>query len=770
MKKSIPRFLPTVVALFSLLTLNAGAKLVAWYPLDEASASPESVTENIAGNNATMIGYNADPGLSFVTRAHPSVRPDLGTSYLVTKTTTQGGGFNLGGLPAVQPTDKFTISFWFKVLTFDQFDRFLETQVGNGNGQHGIRIDTGGAPGNKVRVLVRDGNGTTNSLHTHPLTLKNDGTWYFFAFRYDSAAAAGSQFLLTVVEATGAPVDEAAIAAATASPATIATGAMSYPHATAGTLVGVELPGANNANNLHGAFDEYAFYDNSDGNGVLSNLQLADVYNFGPSGVKLVNSFTTSRTSVSPGNPATLSWNVATPFDTLTLRDSAGNITDLAPSTAAGAGMLSVNPSTTTTYWLRATRGGAANVSTLRILSGAAPEIASFSASAKIIPASGSVDLSWAVTGADSLTLDPGATNVTGLTTTTVSPAATTNYILSATNGFGTATANLTVAVTTGPIPAFRYFASTAGNTTALWNDEIGTRHWTLANALRNAPLLTPSANTNITASYSTGGGINGGSTPSFQLPEITVELWIRPSTLSASHEVLFETGGGQNGVSVLMTASEFRFLGSSADVRTLDLTIPVAGLNLADFIQVVFSTHATTDAFEASVRDTFGNVRTASATADITIGVNGAGLFVWASGALGVSDTNLGGRTDAAGTSPSGLSGFAGEIGILNIYDRILAPAEIQLAFSAVATTVAPPVVVPFVITKVEGPLNSTLTLTWNSIAGHLYAGEFSPNLEEWFDLNDPVNATAEQTTKTYNLPPNQSQFYIRVRDRGLD
>ncbi len=72
----------------------------------------------------------------------------------------------------------------------------------------------------------------------------------------------------------------------------------------------------------------------------------------------------------------------------------------------------------------------------------------------------------------------------------------------------------------------------------------------------------------------------------------------------------------------------------------------------------------------------------------DVLIGGNGAVVFAYGSGGLG-GDNNLGGRTEAADVNPEGLTGFAGEIAILNIYDSILSSDDIQLAFDAVATAV---------------------------------------------------------------------------------
>jgi hypothetical protein len=201
------------------LTSPSFARLVAWYPLDESPSAPPSVSENISGNDATLIGYDADPAFSFVTRGVPSARPNLGFAYDFDRTDAAGGGFNLGTGTAVQPTDQFTISFFFQPQSFRTFDRFFETLVGNSNDLHGMRIDTGGT-GNQVRVLVRSATGA-NTQFTHPTVLRNDGTWYFFAFRYDTTAIATDPFRLTLVEMDGSAVDEAAITAATSGTANV---------------------------------------------------------------------------------------------------------------------------------------------------------------------------------------------------------------------------------------------------------------------------------------------------------------------------------------------------------------------------------------------------------------------------------------------------------------------------------------------------------------------------------------------------------------------
>ncbi len=482
--------------------------------------------------------------------------------------------------------------------------------------------------------------------------------------------------------------------------------------------------------------------------------------------IELVTSFATDVDTASPGNPATLSWVVVEPLTTLTLDDGSGGApTDLSALTTAGEGSIMVTPSETTTYALTATQGDDSQTVSIEIISGEAPDIQSFEASSSFVEAGSEVELTWDVAGATALSLDPDAVDVSGTTELSLTPTGSTTYTLTATNAFGSSTAEVLVDVLTSPLPTNRHHASGMGNTDTLWMDQVGNQNWNMTGATLNSPLTAPSANTNITAAYSTTGGTSGGSTGSFQYPEFSTEIWFRPGDLTADHQVIFETGGGQNGISALITDSAIRFLGSSADARNLDITIPTVGLNMDDFIQLVMTNSSETGIFTASVRDTFGTVRTATEEAAVFIGTNGAGLFVWASGALGTSDNNLGGRSEAAGVTPEGLTGFTGEIGIVNVYDFVLEPADIAAAFSRVASIGSGPS--GLAVTEVSfDDASDQMTITWNSINGQSYNVEFSTSLrsDEWFDFAGPFEAASDQTTQVLNLPPNQDRFFVRV------
>ena len=763
--------LSNLLLLLSLaLSLPVSAKLAAWYPLDESAASGATITtENVAGNSATIVGIDPDPAFNSVMKEHPSATQALGTSYLLNGGDFNGGVISLGANSAVQPTDQFTFTCFYQPGAFSPFDRVFESLDGNSPEQNGIRIDLG-TSGDRVRFLARDGSGSTTNV-THPLTLKNDGRWYFCAFRYDSASVDGTPLRITVLELDGSTIDEAAIAAATNGPANVNTGALSSTHALE-TLIGSSFTTGGGGNSLNGAFDELAFYDNSDGNGVLSDAELATNAQFGPSGVELITSFTTDLLSTSPGNPATLRWNITEPFDSLILDDGNGTTTDLVPLTSAGSGTTTVSPTETTTYYLKGINGDIQNTHAIKILSGAAPEITSFIASSPVVQTGSSVELNWAVIGADTLTLDPGMTDVSALSTTTVTVAENTTYILSATNGFGTTTAEVTVAAFDGIVPAHLYNAGTETNTDSTWFDQIVGKNMNVIGLFRNFPLATESPNTNITAAYSAEGPGVGAAVGAFQFAQSTFEIWLRPGTITADHGVIFETGGGQNGLAALVNENGLRFIGSAVNVRNLDLVVSLGGLNLTDFIQVVFSHDTTSDSFSVSVRDTFGAVRTASATASVIMGGNGAVVSAWGSNGVAAEPNNLGGNTEIEGASPAGLTSFLGEIAIINVYDQLLDETQIKAAFDSVATITAPPQGGLNAITTITYDGASNVTLTWNSQSGTTYDAEFSTSLapETWFALEQPVTATEAETTNAFIIPANQKKFFFRIIETTPD
>lgn len=228
------------------------------------------------------------------------------------------------------------------------------------------------------------------------------------------------------------------------------------------------------------------------------------------------------------------------------------------------------------------------------------------------------------------------------------------------------------------------YNAAAAANTPVAWQDGTGTRNWTLGNTVLTSALAVPSAAVGIMAAYSRDPGaaqVVTASAVSYQYTDVTVESWVRPGALDGDHQIVFESGGGQNGASILLSSAGVRFLGSAGNARTVDQVLSLDGLVLDDFLQIAYSIHGAEDIFDIYVRDVAGNSVSASLSGvNVTHGSNGASLFRQTG-----AEVNLGGRTEAVGAAPAGLRPFDGEIAVVNVYNSALTAAELLAAHQAV-------------------------------------------------------------------------------------
>ena len=332
------------------------ADLVAHYSFDELAGSGDVVVDSLGNNDGTLIGAPQ------VTRGIPSSLPALGTAYEF----GLRGGADLGTRKEVRPSDQFTLTWWMRPTTLNSFDRIYETLAGTGNDGNGIRIDLGANPGNRVRVLLRDGNGSTSTQHTHSQDLRSDGTWYFIGVRYDSTAGDGSALKITVLPAQGSAT-ASSITEATQSPASLGTGPIDL-HAS-GAFLAADDAGASGSNDFGGALDDFAVFQTGDTFGVLSDVDLAAIFNRGalafdpPKPLPLIKSFETSSQTISTGSSVTLSWEVSH-ADTLSIEPGIGSVND---QTANGRGSLQLTPDGTTIYTLRATNSEGSTATTLQV-------------------------------------------------------------------------------------------------------------------------------------------------------------------------------------------------------------------------------------------------------------------------------------------------------------------------------------------------------------------------------------------------------------------
>jgi hypothetical protein len=159
--------------------------------------------------------------------------------------------------------------------------------------------------------------------------------------------------------------------------------------------------------------------------------------------LSLIQSFSTSDTSVVTGTQVTLSW-AASNYDTLVIQP--GNI-DAAALSTNGSGSTQVTVNATTTYTLTASFGGSDQTRSVEITALAdEPIIQSFTSSDSSVETGTQVTLSWAASNYDTLVIEPGNINAAALSTngsgsTMVTLNDTTTYTLTANKG-GTETSS----------------------------------------------------------------------------------------------------------------------------------------------------------------------------------------------------------------------------------------------------------------------------------------------------------------------------------------
>jgi hypothetical protein len=155
-----------------------------------------------------------------------------------------------------------------------------------------------------------------------------------------------------------------------------------------------------------------------------------------------IASFTASPASITAGASTTLNWT--------TSGATSVTVTPGSFASTAATGSVALSPTATTTYTLTATNstGSMTATATVTVAQPNVPAISSFTASPTSIALGAISTLSWATTGASTLTITPGtfaSTSSSGQTN--VSPEATTTYVLTATNAAGSVTATAMVAV-----------------------------------------------------------------------------------------------------------------------------------------------------------------------------------------------------------------------------------------------------------------------------------------------------------------------------------
>jgi hypothetical protein len=183
--------------------------------------------------------------------------------------------------------------------------------------------------------------------------------------------------------------------------------------------------------------------------------------------------FEANPVSIAPGQSSVLSWTTS----------GASSVTISGVGSVTPNGSTSVSPTVTTTYTLTATSPDGKSVTapvTVVVAAINVPQILTFVANPPVIDIGQSSQLCWQVSGATSISIDPGVgSNLNANDCATVKPTSTTTYTLTATNAQGTLKANVTVSVGSVRITSF-----TASPPTTAAAGDPSVLSWTTENAV----------------------------------------------------------------------------------------------------------------------------------------------------------------------------------------------------------------------------------------------------------------------------------------------
>ena len=238
----------------------------------------------------------------------------------------------------------------------------------------------------------------------------------------------------------------------------------------------------------------------------------------------------------------------------------------------------------------------------------------------------------------------------------------------------------LASAATALPVtPTFNWRGSAPGSDPNEWNATIGSHQWNLSGVTSTNP--TTSYAPLATGAFAFGAGSSATGTtfqniasgnPSNE--DVSFEIWFRPDSMSGGEQVLFETGGGGDGLSLLLDDNLLSFR-----VKDSGTTVTTAAFDLGS---------DTSEFFQAAITLSRGGTASLYVDGALATSTSAAGINDWTGSngaALGGRNGNVGGND---GGDLNGYGAFQGEIALFRFYrNQVLTVGEVQQNFDAVAT-----------------------------------------------------------------------------------
>jgi hypothetical protein len=708
------------------------ADLVAHWTLDEGSGT--TAGDSSAGNNVGTIAG----GAIWSTTDLPLVPSGTSAALEMDGIDDQ---VNIVGYKGIAGTGDRTISAW------------IRTSTNNSAANKGIVSWGTNVTSQKWTFRIQNSNGTPGTIRIEANggyfvgnTVVTDTEWHHVAVTWANDGTPDVQdaklYVDGVLDAEFGNVDTPPSASQS-----IAINTASI----ADVLIGDNFQATHN---WDGWMDDVRIYDEALDAAAIADLAI---------GTPIVADFAASEEVVASGSPVVLSWVSDPTNDTLSIDNGVGDV--------SGTSMVTVNPTTTTTYTITGTRGGTTLEREVMVLVESAPLINVFeNTGSETILERQSATISWDTFGESTLSIN--GTDVTGEDSLELTPTETTIYTLTATNEFGSETSELTITVLDGSLPDLGWSATDlpVGSLTQ-WDPAInttGNEGFTFINNT-GGTVVSGTSNFSGVSSWVNSPGYNLSSNPldSWQdglgdivtKENVTWEMVVRPGDFTGTH-TLFNTGGNGAGTAIVLTDSviDFRYQSADNDDQRIIVSSDLSELGTAtDFYHIVAT--GSVGASDSGVGSLYVNGVLAAGPVT-SVGV----MNDWDGGDL----AELGKGSNIPTSTAFPFEAFSGDIAIFNYYqNRILNESQISSKYDEISGNAG-----GLAITAIDyDPDADEIRITFNSIPGRTYSLDTTIDLasSDWPEIDDSILATEAETTVTFaesTLPDAGSpQRFFRIR-----
>jgi arylsulfatase A-like enzyme len=232
-------------------------------------------------------------------------------------------------------------------------------------------------------------------------------------------------------------------------------------------------------------------------------------------------------------------------------------------------------------------------------------------------------------------------------------------------------------------------------NTATSWSDQAGTNNLTSSGA---TAVFSPATRTSISRAYRVGtGNFYAPSASGLPTGSYTFECWVDFGSAITAGQVIFESGGGTNGIGLFTTGDGLEWCNSSSTTGSnARVAISLATLNLGDYVQIVGVIDTAANRLSLTVKDVNGVSVSDSSIPAAPIGLgsgNGLCFFGGGNGNFANILANIGG-SGATGTAMITPGVFSGGIGYARISDSVdlAAPAANYNSFLLKSNRAADP------------------------------------------------------------------------------